>query len=70
MINILLFGFVFGCIHAYQGITGQVVAGVTGMLLAIIFHLRKNDLWFNIAVHGFIDTVALVFYVLRLGVIS
>ena len=61
MINILLFGFVFGCIHAYQGITGQVVAGVTGMLLAIIFHLRKNDLWFTIAVHGFIDTVALVF---------
>ena len=61
VINILLFGFIFGCIHAYQGITGQIVAGVTGILLAIIFHLRKNDLWFNIAVHGFIDTVALVF---------
>lgn len=61
VINILLFGFIFGWIHAYQGITGQIVAGITGMLLAIIFHIRKNDLWFNIAVHGFVDTVAFLF---------
>ena len=59
--NILLFGFVFGWTHAYQGISGQIVSGITGMLLAIIFHIRKNDLWFNIAVHGFIDTVAVVY---------
>ncbi|MBG6130843.1 membrane protease YdiL (CAAX protease family) [Aquimarina sp. EL_43] len=61
VINILLFGFIFGWVHAYQGITGQIVAGITGMLLAIIFHIRKNDLWFNVAVHGFIDTVAFLF---------
>lgn len=61
VINILFFGFVFGWIHAYQGISGQIVSGITGMLLAVIFHLRKNDLWFNIIVHGFIDTVALIF---------
>ncbi|WP_103867343.1 CPBP family intramembrane glutamic endopeptidase [Aquimarina sp. I32.4] len=61
VINILLFGFIFGWVHAYQGISGQIVSGITGMLLAIIFHLRKNDLWFNIAVHGFIDTIALIF---------
>ncbi|WP_299891972.1 type II CAAX endopeptidase family protein [uncultured Lacinutrix sp.] len=61
VINILLFGFIFGWIHAYQGISGQILSGITGMLLAVIFHIRKNDLWFNIAVHGFIDTVALVY---------
>ncbi|WP_108802950.1 CPBP family intramembrane glutamic endopeptidase [Aquimarina sp. Aq107] len=61
VINILLFGFVFGWIHAYQGISGQILSGITGMLLAVIFHIRKSDLWFNIAVHGFIDTVALVY---------
>jgi membrane protease YdiL (CAAX protease family) len=59
--NIILFGFIFGWVHAYQGISGQIVSGITGMLLAIIFHIRKNDLWFNIAVHGFIDTVALIY---------
>ncbi|WP_298542031.1 CPBP family intramembrane glutamic endopeptidase [uncultured Aquimarina sp.] len=61
VINILLFGFIFGYIHAYQGLSGQILSGITGMLLAIIFHIRKNDLWFNIALHGFIDTVALVY---------
>ncbi|MBQ4820196.1 CPBP family intramembrane glutamic endopeptidase [Aquimarina sp. MMG016] len=60
-INILLFGFIFGWIHAYQGISGQILSGITGMLLAVIFHIRKSDLWFNIAVHGFIDTVFLVY---------
>ncbi len=61
IINILLFGFIFGWVHAYQGISGQILAGITGMILAIIFHIRKSDLWFNIAVHGFVDTVALLF---------
>lgn len=61
VINILLFGFLFGLTHAYQGISGQILSGLTGMLLAVIFHFRKSDLWFNIAVHGFIDTVALVY---------
>lgn len=60
-INILLFGFIFGWIHAYQGISGQIIAGIIGMLLAFIFHIRKNDLWFVIALHGFIDTVFLVY---------
>lgn len=61
VINILIFGFIFGWIHAYQGISGQILSGFAGMLYAIIFHVRKNDLWFNIAAHGFFDTVALVF---------
>ena len=61
VINILLFGVLFGFMHAYQGISGQILSGVTGMILAVIFHLRKNDLWFNIILHGFIDVTALVF---------
>jgi len=61
VLNIVIFGFIFGWIHAYQGITGQIITGFFGMLYAIIFHIRKNDLWFNIALHGFFDTVALVF---------
>ena len=60
-INILLFGFLFGYSHAYQGISGQIASGITGMLFALIFHIRKNDLWFNIAIHGFMDIVALLF---------
>lgn len=61
VVNILIFGFIFGWIHSYQGISGQIITGIIGMLFAIIFHIRKNDLWFNIAAHGFFDTTALVF---------
>ncbi|AUC75786.1 CPBP family intramembrane glutamic endopeptidase [Olleya sp. Bg11-27] len=59
-INIILFGCFFGFMHSYQGITGQLVAGFVGALLALIFYLRKYDLWFIVAVHGFFDTFALI----------
>lgn len=60
VINIVLFAGIFGFLHGYQGITGQIITGIIGMLLAIIFYLRKFDLWFNIVVHGCFDTIALV----------
>ena len=63
-INILLFGFLFGLCHAYQGITGQILSGIIGMVLAYIFYKRGYNLWFNIAIHGFLDTIAiLLFYI-------
>jgi len=58
-INIILFGVIFGLCHSYQGITGQIVTGILGSVLAIIFYSKKYDLWFNIAIHGFFDTLAL-----------
>ena len=45
--------------HSSQGITGQLVTWIVGALLALIFYLRKYDLWFMIAVHGFFNTIAL-----------
>ncbi len=60
VLNIVLFAFLFGFLHSYQGITGQLVTGFVGALIALIFYLRKYDLWFIIAVHGFFDTIALI----------
>lgn len=59
-LNIVLLACFFGFMHGYQGITGQLVAGSVGALLALLFYLRKYDLWFVIAVHGFFDTFALI----------
>ena len=59
-LNIIIFSLFFGYIHDYQGISGQLLSGITGAILAIIFHLNKNNLWLNIAVHEMIDTIALV----------
>ncbi len=60
VINILIFSSFFGYMHMQQGITGQIVAGTTGALLSIIFYLRKYDLWFNIMVHGFFNTLGIL----------
>lgn len=59
-INIVLFACFFGFMHSQQGITGQLVTGIIGGLLSILFYLRKYDLWFIIAVHGYFDTIALI----------
>jgi membrane protease YdiL (CAAX protease family) len=58
--NIILFAIFFGAIHSYQGITGQILSGITGAIIATVFHFRKNDLWFVIVVHGMIDTLAMI----------
>ena len=60
VLNIVLLACFFGFMHSYQGITGQIVAGTVGGLIALIFYLRKYDLWFVIAVHGFFDTFSLI----------
>ncbi|TDS18753.1 hypothetical protein DFQ03_0463 [Maribacter caenipelagi] len=60
ILNIVLLACFFGFMHSYQGITGQIVAGTVGGLIALIFYLRKYDLWFVIAVHGFFDTISLI----------
>ena len=60
ILNIVLLATFFGFMHSYQGITGQLVSGITGALIALIFYLRKYDLWFVIAVHGFFDTYGLI----------
>ena len=62
--NIVLFGVLFGWIHMYQGISGQIVTGIIGIILATIFHFRKDNLWFNVAVHGFFDTIAFITFFL------
>ena len=59
-INLLLFAILFGFMHSYQGITGQIITGIIGFTLALIFHVKKYNLWFNIAIHGFFDTFGLI----------
>ncbi len=60
VLNIVLLSCFFGFMHSYQGITGQIVAGTIGAILALIFYLRKYDLWFVVAVHGIFDTIAII----------
>ncbi len=58
-LSIVLITAFFGFMHSGQGITGQLVTFMVGSLIALIFYLRKYDLWFVISVHGFFNTIAL-----------
>lgn len=58
-LSIVLITAFFGFMHSGQGITGQIVTFVIGSLIALIFYLRKYDLWFVCSVHCFFNTIAL-----------
>lgn len=56
----------FGFLHAYQGITGQIVTGLVGFGLAILYLNNNQNTWQNICVHGFINTLAFTVFYLNL----
>ncbi|MBP2831567.1 CPBP family intramembrane metalloprotease [Aquimarina sp. U1-2] len=59
VLGIVLITAFFGFMHSGQGITGQIGTFVIGSLIALIFYLRKYDLWFVCSVHCFFNTIAL-----------
>lgn len=56
---ILLQAVVFGALHAYQGLGGRVVAGVSGLSLGLIWRFSGGNLWAPIVVHGLIDFISI-----------
>ena len=59
IISLLFTSFIFGYLHNYQGITGQILNGVTGGFLALIYIYHKRNLWVSIITHGLINTFGL-----------
>jgi membrane protease YdiL (CAAX protease family) len=55
----------FGVLHFYQGATGMVLTGVTGLALGILYLATRRNLWVTIIAHGTMNTVA--FLLLFLG---
>ena len=49
----------FGFLHAYQGITGQILIGFMGLVLGGFFILNNKNIWLNVLMHGFINTISL-----------
>ena len=50
---------VFGSLHAYQGLGGAILAGVTGLIIGLVYVAGRRNLWTCIILHGLIDTVGL-----------
>jgi uncharacterized protein len=66
MVGILASSALFGLAHAYQGVSGMVVTGHTGLLFAGVYLLTGRNLWAAIVAHGSLDTIG--FILMYLGV--
>lgn len=55
---ILLTSILFGYLHSYQGISGQILSGSIGIMLGVLITINYDRIWPNILVHGFINTLS------------
>jgi len=60
LIGLIFSSSLFGYMHAYQGISGQILVGLMGLILGIIYVVYKRNLWFVIFTHGFVNTISML----------
>jgi uncharacterized protein len=59
-IAVLLSSALFGAVHVYQGVSGVITTGVSGLVFASVYLWAGRDLWAAIGVHGVMDTTGFV----------
>ena len=59
-------GLAFGAVHVYQGLSGMVATGLTGLVLAGVYVGTGRNLWAASATHGVLDTAGFVLIYLGL----
>jgi membrane protease YdiL (CAAX protease family) len=55
---LLISSVVFGLLHFYQGPSGVVMTGLSGLLLGLLFLLSGRNLWLPILTHGLLNTIS------------
>jgi CAAX protease family protein len=66
IVAIVASSILFGLAHWYQGWSGVVATGVTGLLFGSAYLLSGRNLWCAIVAHGLLDTLG--FIMIYLGV--
>jgi membrane protease YdiL (CAAX protease family) len=59
LIAIIISSIIFGYLHSYQGVSGQILTGITGLFLCILYVKTNKNLWLCILTHGCINTISL-----------
>ncbi len=57
IVSLFCSAILFGLIHYYQGTSGMVSTGVSGLVFGIVYLATKRNLWGAILAHGAYDTV-------------
>jgi membrane protease YdiL (CAAX protease family) len=62
--SLLLSAILFGLIHYYQGLSGMLATGISGLVFGILYLTTGRNLWAPILAHGTYDTVGflLIFF--------
>jgi membrane protease YdiL (CAAX protease family) len=66
VVAMLISSAVFGALHAYQGVSGMVANGFTGLVFAAVYLGTGRNLWAAIGTHGVLDTAGFVLIYLGL----
>jgi len=57
MAAVLASSALFGVVHLYQGPSGMIATGLSGLVFAGVYLATDRNLWASILAHGFMDTV-------------
>ncbi len=56
IVGLVLANALFGFGHAYQGTSGMIATGISGLVFSGLFFASKKNLWAAIIAHGIYDT--------------
>jgi membrane protease YdiL (CAAX protease family) len=56
VVGLVLANVLFGFGHAYQGVSGMIATGISGLVFSGLFFASKKNLWAAIIAHGIYDT--------------
>lgn len=59
-ISLLAVAAFFGMVHAYQGASGILLAGFSGLVQGLAYLATKRNLWVSIICHGVTDTAGFI----------
>jgi CAAX protease family protein len=57
---VLVSSALFGAVHAYQGLSGMISTGLTGVVFGVTYLATGRNLWTAIIAHGTLDTAGFV----------
>jgi membrane protease YdiL (CAAX protease family) len=57
---LLVSSVLFGVVHAYQGLSGMISTGLTGVVFGVAYLASGRNLWTAIIAHGTLDTAGFV----------
>ena len=57
VVGLILSNFIFGFGHMYQGMSGMISTGISGLVFAGLYFATNRNLWAAILAHGIYDTI-------------